>query len=43
MVLTGIGRALIMEGGLGASAGHAAVVAWVEKLIHGLSPAKPDA
>ena len=43
MVLTGIGRALIMEGGLGASAGHAAVVAWVENLIDGLAPAKHDA
>jgi AcrR family transcriptional regulator len=47
MVLTGIGRALIMEGGLGASAGHAAAIAWVEQLIDGLSPpsasVKPDA
>lgn len=33
MVLTGIGRALIMEGTLGASSGHADAVAWVEQLL----------
>jgi hypothetical protein len=43
MVLTGIGRALIMEGGLGASAGHAEVIAWVERLIDDLSPANSGA
>lgn len=43
VVLTGIGRAMIMESGLGASSGHAEAVAWIDKLINTLSPAKSDA
>lgn len=38
MVLTGIGRALIMEAGLGASAGHSEAAAWVERLLEKLAP-----
>lgn len=38
VVLAGIGRALIMEGGLGVGSGHAQARAYVEKLIDRLSP-----
>ncbi len=39
LVLTGIGRALIMEGALGVSAGHAEAAKWVEGLLDALMPA----
>lgn len=38
LVLTGIGRALIMEGALGVSAGHTETAAWVEQLLDTLAP-----
>ena len=38
LVLTGIGRALIMEGALGVSAGHAEAAEWVERLLDTLVP-----
>jgi AcrR family transcriptional regulator len=37
VVLTGIGRALIMESALGVSAGHQAACRWVEQLLDRLS------
>lgn len=40
VVLAGIGRALIMEGGLGVGSGHDQARAYVERLIDQLSPAK---
>jgi len=41
VVLAGIGRALIMEGGLGVGSGHAKARAYVEALIDRISP-RPD-
>lgn len=41
VVLAGIGRALIMEGGLGVGSGHAQARAFVESLIDRLSPRSP--
>jgi AcrR family transcriptional regulator len=38
LVLTGIGRALIMESALGVSAGHTEAAAWVEQLLDTLAP-----
>lgn len=38
VVLTGVGRALIMERALGISAGHAAAADWVERLLDALMP-----
>lgn len=40
LVLAGIGRALVMEGGLGVSAGHAEARAFVEQWLDRLAPAK---
>jgi AcrR family transcriptional regulator len=40
LVLTGIGRALVMERALGISAGHTEGAAWVEQLLDMLSPPK---
>jgi AcrR family transcriptional regulator len=37
MVLTGIGRAMIMEAALGVSAGHAETAAWVERWLADLT------
>ena len=39
LILAGIGRALVMEDGLGVSAGHAEARAWVELWLDGLAPA----
>lgn len=39
VVLTGIGRALIMEDAMGVSAGHGAAAEWVERLLDTLVPA----
>ena len=38
LVLTGIGRALVMERALGISAGHTDGAAWVEQLLDALAP-----
>ncbi len=38
LVLTGVGRALIMEAALGVSAGHEAAMQWVEGLLDALIP-----
>jgi AcrR family transcriptional regulator len=38
LVLTGIGRALVMESELGISAGHTEAAAWVEQLLDTLVP-----
>lgn len=40
VVLTGIGRALIMENAMGVSAGHDAAAEWVERLLDTLVPAE---
>jgi AcrR family transcriptional regulator len=41
LVLAGIGRALVMEGGLGVSAGHVEARTFVERWLDSLIPAKP--
>ena len=38
LILAGIGRALIMEGALGVSAGHKEAAAWVERWMDALLP-----
>lgn len=38
LILTGVGRALIMESALGVSAGHQAAREWVEGLLDALAP-----
>ena len=42
LVLAGIGRALIMEGTLGVSEGHAEAKAFVEQWLDGLKPLSPQ-
>lgn len=42
VVLAGIGRALIMEGGLGVTSGHAEARAFVERLLEKLAPNQRD-
>ena len=42
LVLAGIGRALVMEGGLGVTAGHEEARAFVEQWLDQLVP-RPDA
>lgn len=39
LVLAGVGRALVMEGALGVSAGHEAAAQWIERLLDALMPA----
>jgi hypothetical protein len=41
-VLAGIGRALVMEGGMGVTGGHAEARAFVEQWIAGLIPHPGD-
>ena len=38
LILAGISRALVMEGGLGVTAGHRAALAFVERWLDHLSP-----
>lgn len=42
LVLTGLGRAMIMEGALGVSAGHSEAADWVERLLDTLVPPGSD-
>lgn len=42
LVLAGIGRALVMEGGLGVSEGHAEARAFVEQWLDRLAPVKAE-
>lgn len=38
VILAGIGRAVVMEGGLGVTLGHDEAIAWVERWLESLAP-----